>query len=92
LAPTVDAERNLMLALLRLPEVAERAAELRAPNHLAEYAFELASVWNRFYETCRIIDEPEAERRASWITLAGVTRRVLVTVLDLLGIEVPERM
>ncbi|MGH8958594.1 MAG: arginine--tRNA ligase [Acidimicrobiia bacterium] len=91
-APTVDAERNLMLALLRLPEVAKRAAELRAPNHLAEYAFELTATWNRFYETCRIIDEPDEDRRASWITLAGVTRRVLVTVLDLLGIEVPERM
>jgi arginyl-tRNA synthetase len=90
--PTVEAERNLMLALLRLPEVAERAAELRAPNHLAEYAFDLTATWNRFYETCHIIDERNARRRASWITLAGVTRRVLVKVLDLLGIEVPERM
>ncbi|HEY3428780.1 MAG TPA: arginine--tRNA ligase [Acidimicrobiia bacterium] len=90
--PTVEAERNLMLALLRLPEVAERAAELRAPNHLAEYAFDLTATWNRFYETCRIIDERNPRRRASWITLAGVTRRVLVKVLDLLGIEVPERM
>jgi arginyl-tRNA synthetase len=92
LPPTLDVERNLMLALLRLPEVAERAAGLRAPNHLAEYAFELTAAWNRFYETCRIIDEPDAARRGSWITLAGFTRRVLVTVLDLLGIEVPERM
>jgi arginyl-tRNA synthetase len=90
--PTVEAERNLMLALLRLPEVAGRAAELRAPNHLAEYAFDLTATWNRFYETCHIIDERNARRRASWITLAGVTRRVLVKVLDLLGIEVPERM
>jgi arginyl-tRNA synthetase len=81
-----------MLALLRLPEVAGRAAELRAPNHLAEYAFDLTATWNRFYETCHIIDERNARRRASWITLAGVTRRVLVKVLDLLGIEVPERM
>lgn len=92
LPPVVVAERNLMLALLRLPEVTARAAELRAPNHLAEYAFELTSVWNRFYETCHIIDEPDPALRGSWITLAGVTRRVLVTVLDLLGIEVPERM
>ena len=90
--PGLDVERNLMLALLRLPEVAERAAELRAPNHLAEYAFELTATWNRFYETCRIIDESDPARRGSWITLAGLTRRVLVTVLELLGIEVPERM
>ncbi|HJR87483.1 MAG TPA: arginine--tRNA ligase, partial [Acidimicrobiia bacterium] len=90
--PGLDVERNLMLGLLRLPEVAERAAELRAPNHLAEYAFELTATWNRFYETCRIIDEPDPARRGSWITLAGLTRKVLVTVLDLLGIDVPERM
>jgi arginyl-tRNA synthetase len=92
IAPASAAERNLMLQLLYLPEVLARAAELRAPNHIAEYAFELAAAWNRFYDVGRIIDEPDPARRGSWLTLADFTLRVLVTVLDLLGIEVPERM
>jgi arginyl-tRNA synthetase len=88
----VEAERDLMLALLRLSDVVERAAELRAPNHIAEFAYQVASTWNRFYDTCHILDEEDPGRQASWLTLADWTLRSLTTLLDLLGIEVPERM
>ena len=92
LPPTVEAERNLMLELARFPDVVERAAELRAPNHLAEFAYSLAAVWNRFYDLCHILDEPDPGRQASWLALADVTLRTLATSLDLLGIEIPDRM
>lgn len=92
LPPVVEAERDLMLALLRLSDVIERSAALRAPNHIAEFAYQVASAWNRFYDTCHILDEEDPGRQASWLTLAGWTLRSLTTLLDLLGIEVPERM
>ena len=92
LAPTVDAERNLMLELARLPDVIDRTAELRAPNHLAEFAYSLAAVWNRFYDACHILDEPDSRRQASWLALADLTLRTLSTSLDILGIDVPDRM
>ncbi len=91
-APTVDQERSLMLEVTRFPDVVERALALRAPNHVAEYAFELAGAFNRFYEACHILNEPDAARRGSWLALADLTRRTLTRALDLLGIEVPERM
>ncbi|MGH9194577.1 MAG: arginine--tRNA ligase [Acidimicrobiia bacterium] len=91
-APMVDAERNLMLELTRLPDVLDRAAALRAPNHMAEYAFDLAATWNRFYDACHILDETDPDRQASWLTLADVTLRTLTLLLHLLGIEVPPRM
>ena len=91
-APTAEAERRLMLRMLQLPEVTGRAAELRAPNHLAEYAYELASDFSRFYEACHILTEPDSKRRASWLALVRTNRRVLALLLDLLGIEVPNRM
>jgi arginyl-tRNA synthetase len=90
--PSVEAERNLMLELARLPDVIDRTAELRAPNHLAEFAHSLAAVWNRFYDSCHILDEPDARRQASWLALADLTLRALSTSLDVLGIEVPDRM
>ena len=36
-----------MLALVRLPEVIARSTELRAPNHLAEYAYDIVTNFNR---------------------------------------------
>jgi arginyl-tRNA synthetase len=92
LSPKVAAERNLMLELARFPDVIERTAELRAPNHLAEFSHSLAAVWNRFYDACHILDEPDKQRQASWLGLADVTLRTLATSLDVLGIEIPDRM
>ncbi len=37
--------------LLALPETINRAAELRAPNQIAEYAYDLATLFSSFYET-----------------------------------------
>jgi arginyl-tRNA synthetase len=92
LPPGVETERQLVLLLLRLPDAVARAAGLRAPNHIAEYAYQLAAAWNRFYDNCHILDEPDPARQASWLSLAAWTLRSLAQLLDLLGIEVPERM
>lgn len=92
LPPTVDVERALMLELLRLPEVVERSIELRAPNHVAEYAFVLAGAWNRFYDQCHILGEEDSDRQASWLSLAAWTEKTLEVLLHLLGITVPRRM
>jgi arginyl-tRNA synthetase len=49
-------------------------------------------VFNRFYEECHILSEPDLELRASWLGIAQLTQRTLDTSLDLLGIDVPDRM
>ena len=90
--PAAESERNLALYLARLPEVLARTFELRAPNHVAEYSYDLATQFNRFYEECHILRQEDPARQASWLTLVDLTLRELTLVLDLLGIEVPERM
>ena len=91
-APAVDAERALMLQLTRLPEVVGRAVEHRAPNHVAEYAYELVAAFSRFYEACHILSEEDPVRQGSWLTLVAVTLAELELLLDLLVIEIPARM
>lgn len=81
-----------MLELLRLPEVIHRAADLRSPNHLAEYSFELAGAFNRFYDACHILSEEDATTRSSWLTLSTITLEAVTLALRLLGIETPTRM
>ena len=91
-APVKDHDRNLMLRLTRFPEAMERAIEHRAPNQLAEHAYELVADFNRFYDACHIIDEPDTTIQGSWLALVELTLRQLKTLLHLLLIEVPERM
>ena len=90
--PGVDAERDLMVDLLRLPEVIQRAIDHRAPNHVAEFAYGVAGRFNRFYDTCHILSETDPMKQASWLALSAWTLDALERLLDLLGIEIPDRM
>lgn len=92
LPPGHETERRLVLRLLQLPEVIDRTMELRAPNHLAEFAYQVAADFSSFYEACHILSESDPALRSSWLGLVATTRRVLGLLLDLLGIEIPERM
>ncbi len=92
IAPEADSERALILELTRFPDVINRAAEQRAPNHLAEYVFELTGAFNRFYDECHILSETDPAQRSSWLTLVETTLRMMETVLELLTIEIPDRM
>lgn len=91
-APASDTERAVLLEITRFPNVVRQAFDARAPNHLADYAFVLATAFNRFYKDHHILREEDARQRASWLGLVAFTARTLERVLDLLGIPVPERM
>ena len=90
--PATVAERNLMVTASLMPEAVERSAAERAPHHLAEYCYRLAADFTRFYDQCHILSEPDPTRRAAWLALAQYCGRILSRLLDLLGIEVPQRM
>jgi arginyl-tRNA synthetase len=92
LPPVHPAERQLMLTVALFPEAVDRAIEGRAPNHVAEYAYGLATDFNRFYDVCHILRQEDKERQASWLTLVTITLATLERSLGLLGIEVPDRM
>jgi len=92
LPPANEAERLLTLRLLRIPEIIERSYETRAPNHLAEFAYELTADINRFWEACHVLTETDSARQASWLTTVETSQNALALLLDLLGIEIPNRM
>ena len=59
---------------------------------LAKYAFQLAQAFNLFYHKHHILSEEDAHKKALLLMLAQLVERQLVTALDLLGIESPEKM
>ena len=92
LAPTSDAERQLMLKLDTLTAALEQSAKDRAPNVICEYVYDLATLANGFYHAHHIINEEDMARRASWMQLLKVTQKAIKLCLDILGIPVIEKM
>ncbi len=92
MAPLADAERNLVLKQLALPDAIARAHAERRPHMLCDFLYELAQEFSRFYNECPILKEEDVARRGSRLALAAITLRQVELVLELLGIEAPEQM
>ena len=92
LSTTSGVERELMLELLRLPDILYLAYHKRMPNYLCDFAYDLAYAFNRFYLQCHILSETDEALRASWLALCDICLYELETLLFLIGINVPERM
>ena len=82
-------ERELAKKLLEYKSVLGEAVSEMAPHKLANYLYELAQDFSRFYENCPVAgSEQESER----IKLVKVYLSVMTHGLNILGIEIPEEM
>jgi arginyl-tRNA synthetase len=86
-------EKALALKLLQLEEVLDSVISESTPNLLCNYLYELASLYMSFYEACPILKEGIDEAvKKSRLALCLNISKTLKQGLDILGIEVMERM
>ena len=90
-----ETESALLGALQEFPRIVAFAAEVREPHRVARYLEELAGLYHRWYDNCRVIplgDEPIGDVHRTRLWLNDATGQVLRNGLDLLGVDAPERM
>ena len=90
--PESRQQKDLMLVLSRLADSLTSSYKNSAPNEICAYIYELAGAANKFYHDVKIISEPDEAKKASYVALMDLTRRVLETCIDLLGFSAPEKM
>ena len=82
---------NLERMLERFPGVVGRAGSEYAPHYIVTYLIELASEFNSFYASQKIIDESDSTSPYR-LAITRAFYQVMLSGLDLLGIKVPEKM
>lgn len=87
-----ETEKELQLELCRFGEAVETAFSEAAPHRICQYMYDLSDAFNNFYLANKIIDEPDKDRQAGFISLISLTKDVLTACMDLLGMEAPEYM
>ncbi len=80
------------MLLNEFPTKIALAAEEYAPSVLAQYAYDLAKAYNRFYTDVPIFGEEHAELVSFRVTLSVAVAQTIRQAMGLLGIEVPDRM
>jgi len=82
-------EKNLIKKLLEYKSLLDEAVEEMAPHKLANYLYEVAQEFSRFYENCPVVGSAEESER---IKLVKVYYNTLAHGLNILGISIPEEM
>ena len=85
-------ERELATELLRFPQAVEKSYESYRPNIIADYLFDMAKLFNNFYNSSSILKEENKKVMDARILLAKKTAFVLKEGLSLLGIKTVDRM
>ena len=87
-----SSDKEVALTLLQLPNILNRAYEAKSLNEIAEYIYKLTSIYNKFYSENKIIVEENNELRESWLVLSKAVYDTNMLLLDIMGIDVPEKM
>jgi arginyl-tRNA synthetase len=85
-------ERDLIVVLNDFEKKLIQAGEEYSPSILAQYLFELAKEYNRFYAELPIFNESNPKIQSLRIALSAMTAKTIHRGMQLLGIKVPDRM
>ena len=90
--PEGNTQRDLFILITEFETALKAAAEDFAPNVLVEYIYNLCVSVNKFYHEYKVLNEEDAEKRLSRISVLSFTLRLLTAMLDIIGIELPDKM
>lgn len=88
---STDAEKELIMNLYKAPEIILQAMDKLEPSLITRHVVEIAKSFNKFYNNTRIMNSGEEEQKAR-IALVKSSQIVIKNLLNLLGIQAPERM
>ncbi len=87
-----EVEKEIIKQLTEFPSVIAEAGKEYSPAIVANYTFELVKLYNHFYQSVNILNEPDENLKAFRLILSANVAKVIKTAMRLLGIDVPNRM
>ena len=84
-------EIKLLKLMARYQETIQKSAENLSPHIVARYAYSLASQFNQFYRDCPVL-KAEENVRIFRLAIVKAFKKIIRDLLELLGIEAPEKM
>lgn len=85
-------EKEIIKQLTEFPAIIQEAGKDYSPAIIANYTYELVKAYNQFYQSVYILNEPNEELKAFRLVLSSTVAKVIKTGMNLLGIDVPNRM
>ncbi len=85
-------EKDLLVRITLFPEAVKEAGDNFSPAIIANYCYDLVKEYNQFYHEHSILSEPDENQRNFRLILSETVAGIIKRGMNLLGIEMPERM
>ena len=85
-------DRDVIICLLNLRSVLTKSINVKSLNDIAEHLYKITNLYNNFYSNNHVLTEENKTLQESWLVLTKVIYDNNLKLLNILGIEVPEKM
>lgn len=85
-------DRDVIISLLSLRSVLTKSYNMKSLNDITEYLYKTTNLYNNFYSQNRVLTEENKDVQESWLLLTKVVYDNNLKLLNILGIDIPERM
>ncbi len=85
-------DRAIMIGLLNINSVLMKSYKAKSLNEIAEHLYKITNLFNNFYSQNRILTEEDGQTKESWLCLSRIVYENNLKLLNILGIDVPDRM
>ncbi|MFO7867924.1 MAG: arginine--tRNA ligase [Bacteroidales bacterium] len=87
-----EKEHELLKIIAKYNDVIQLAGQEHAPSHIANYVYDLVKAYNQFYHECSILNELDIAVKKFRLGISKQVATIIASAMNLLGINVPERM
>lgn len=85
-------DRAIMIGLLNINSILMKSYKAKSLNEIAEHLYKITNLFNNFYSQNRILTEEDGQTKESWLCLSQIVYENNLKLLNILGIDVPDRM
>lgn len=90
--PDDETVKDVFKVVLEMPTVLTKALQDKSLSGISDYLYRITSTYNRFYATNHILTEENNDLKESYLALSKLVLNINNKLLDILAIEVPEKM
>ena len=87
-----DIDRDIYLKILEVNSVLQKSLKIKSLHEITEYLYQLTNLFNSFYASNKVLTENNKKIQSSWLGLSEITYKIIDELLDILAIEIPEKM
>lgn len=87
-----EEDKEIILEILNMPTILSNAYYAKSLNEICDYLYRLNNTYNNFYASHKILTEEDEYKRNSWLTLSNLVYNINILLLDILAIEIPNKI